>query len=76
MGLRARILDVLLWENGGPRKRTVLKGMARTARERDCFKVMLRRMISRGDVVIVGTKKGSRYARPGQVGQLSGGGGS
>jgi hypothetical protein len=56
--LGRRILRVLEPANGGPRKRTVLLGLADPKR----VERVLRRLMDAGQVVMVGDKRGARYA--------------
>jgi hypothetical protein len=56
--LGRRILRVLEPECGGPRKKNVLLGMADPKR----VERVLRRLMDAGLVVMIGDKKGARYA--------------
>jgi len=60
MKLRGQILRMLRPENGGPRKRTVLLGLAGSVKE---LNRVLRPMFRKKEVVQVGAKKGARIGR-------------
>lgn len=64
MGLQATLLRVLRPENGGPRKRTVLEGLAKAKGYKADFDEVLERMIDAGEIVVTGEKRGTRYALP------------
>lgn len=64
MGLRARILNILQPEFGGPRKRLVLEGLAKHYAYKGDFDALLRRMRDKGEIVMVGSKRGARYGLP------------
>jgi hypothetical protein len=57
--LGRRILRLLSPESGGPRKRTVLIGVAGTEKR---LKPVLARLIKAGSVVLRGRKRGTVYA--------------
>lgn len=57
--LGRRILNLLKPENGGPRKRSVLEGLAGSDPR---LKPVLRRLLDAGQVVMLGDKRGARYA--------------
>lgn len=62
--LGRRILALLAPENGGPRSRTVLEGYAaHHGHGPRRFDATLKRLIDTGLVVVVGEKRGTRYAR-------------
>lgn len=63
MGLRLRILRVVAPENGGPRKRNVLEGLARGYKIAD-FDATLKCMLERGELVMYGDRRGARYGLP------------
>jgi hypothetical protein len=65
VGLQATLKRVLRPENGGPRKRTVLEGLAKHYGYKADFDEVLKRMIDAGEIVMVGEKRGARYALPG-----------
>ena len=60
MKLRGRILRMLRPENGGPRKRTVLEGLAVSA---SAFKRVIGPMFRKKELVLVGKTKGALIAR-------------
>lgn len=64
MGLRARILNILRPEAGGPRKRLVLEGLSKHYAYKGDFDELLRRMRDKGEIVMVGAKRGARYGLP------------
>jgi len=60
MKLRGQILRMLRPENGGPRKRTVLEGLAGSA---SALKRVLVPMLKKGELVQLGATKGQRIGR-------------
>ena len=64
MGLRARILRLVSLEYGGPRKRNVLEALARSDKQRRQFPQIFDQLIDRGELVMVGAKRGARYGLP------------
>jgi hypothetical protein len=64
MGLRARWLKVVRPENGGPRARTVLIGLARTPRDRARAEELLDAMLASGELAMHGSKRGATYGLP------------
>lgn len=64
MGLRARILRVVEPESGGPRKRSVLEGLARSPKQRAQFRQIFAAMLERGELVMLGDRRGARYGLP------------
>lgn len=59
--LGRRILRILRPENGGPRSKNVLRGIADPKR----VERTLRRLMDAGQVMMVGDKRGARYALAG-----------
>ena len=64
MGLRSRILKLVHPDNGGPRKRSVLEGSARSVFERENFARCLNLMLERRDLIMYGKRKGAKYGLP------------
>lgn len=64
MGLRQRILRVVLPESGGDRKRNVLLGLARTPAEKARAGKIIDAMLERGELVMRGAKRGAVYGLP------------
>lgn len=64
MGLQATLKRVLRPENGGPRKRNILVGLARAKGYKADFDTVFKRMPAAGEIVMVGSKRGARYALP------------
>jgi hypothetical protein len=69
MGLRQRILRVVAPASGGPRKRSVLEGLARTERQRRGFDQVLKGMLEARELVMYGDRKGARYGLPRRPGR-------
>lgn len=65
MGLKARILKVVQLENGGPRKRSVLDGMARVSRQGAKFDEIFKSMLARSELVMYSDKRFALYGPPG-----------
>jgi hypothetical protein len=63
MGPRARILRVVRPEYGGPRKRSVLVALA-NGRGAPDGEALVADMIRRGELVMVGDKRGATYGLP------------
>lgn len=66
MSHRSRILKILSprTENGGPRSRTVLEGLARTEQDRRAAEALIDYMLALGEIVMLGHGKGAIYALP------------
>ena len=64
MGLKARILRVVQPENGGPRARTVLSGLARDDKQRAAFPRIFRELIERRELVRYRGRRGATYGPP------------
>ena len=64
MGLKARILSVVQPENGGPRARTVLSGLARDDKQRAAFPRIFRELIERRELVRYRGRRGATYGPP------------
>lgn len=65
MGLRSRILSVVQLESGGPRKRSVLSGLARTPVQVEQFPQVFRRLVADGDLVKYSDRRQALYGPPG-----------
>lgn len=63
MGLRATILRVT--SETGPRGLNVLQGLARTAREKLMFSTIFQTMRAKGEIVMYGSKRGTKWGAPG-----------
>jgi hypothetical protein len=64
MGLRSRILKLVHADNGGPRPKTVLEGLARTPVEIEGFERIFKAMLDGRELVMRGKKRGARYGLP------------
>jgi hypothetical protein len=64
MGLRQRILNVVALEGGGPRKRSVLEGMARRSRQANRFDEIFNSMLARGELVKYSDRRQATYGPP------------
>lgn len=61
MGLRARILQIVHPESGGPRPRRLLEGIARAGGKTSKF---IDDLIKEGALVQYGKKKGTKWGLP------------
>lgn len=64
MGLLARWLNVVKPQNGGPRPKTVLFGLARTERQKENAQAILDAAIFQGKIVKYGERKDAAYGLP------------
>lgn len=66
MSHRSRILRIVnpRTENGGPRPRSVLEGLARTERDRRAAAALIDYMVALGDLVLIGHARGAVYGLP------------
>lgn len=62
--LRQRWLRITRPENGGPRPRTVLTGLARTPADQVIAEPLLDLMIAEGTFVMHGERRAAMYGRP------------
>jgi hypothetical protein len=65
MGLKARILKVTRPENGGPRKKSVLEGLARASCQAPNFGEIFRGLLKNGELVKYGARRDALYGPPG-----------
>jgi hypothetical protein len=64
MKLRIKWLRVTLPQNGGPRARSVLLGLARTPAEERIAEPLLELMLAEETFVMYGERKAATYGRP------------
>jgi len=64
MGLLSRWLQVVRPENGGPRAKTILFGLARTDRQKANAQTILDAALFHGKLVMHGKKRGATYGLP------------
>lgn len=65
MGLKAKLLKVTQLESGGPRKRSVLEGVARTSRQGHRFAEIFTAMLASGEFKKYSDRKHALYGPPG-----------
>lgn len=66
MGLRARILRMVADDCGGPRSKNVLKGLARTKRQKATFERVFKAMRRARELVMYRKRKHALYGLPPQ----------
>jgi hypothetical protein len=63
---RGRILRIVnpRTENGGPRPRSVLEGLARTDRDKRAASALIDYLVALGELVVIGHARGAVYGLP------------